>query len=198
MKKLIVFALSFLMFVFIACSKGNKSKQEFPIYNDYWVEIGTKKPSDSEIKFVKYDSDEDLSYNNFILFKPEVKEVSSGYLDYYSYRDKLEIEYYDNEKLRYDKLSNKLFWRLDTIYTDIYKIKLLTKDTLALLLKEYDSLGVRIPDDYIRIFKRRNLYSSSEAKALLVKQKLNLDLELISQKKYDSVKNVLSKYILTQ
>jgi len=40
------------------------------------------------------------------------------------------------------------------------------------------------------------MYSSTEARATLINKKTDLDLELITQEEYDSIKNKLSRYII--
>jgi len=39
------------------------------------------------------------------------------------------------------------------------------------------------------------MYSSTEARAILINKKTDLDLEVITKKQYDSIKNKLSRYI---
>ena len=80
----------------------------------------------------------------------------------------------------------------------MYSVDFASKDTLVLeSLGGVDSLGIIIGKDMkiTEYFFRKPMYSSTEARATLINKKTDLDLELITQKQYDSIKNKLSRYI---
>ena len=113
--------------------------------------------------------------------------------DYYDSMDKLEKVYFkDVEK----KLFAVPFYSSKVDSTLIYKLNWKSKDSIIGNLIEKNSSGVKLPFTNEKILLLRiPKYSSSEARDILVKKKTDLDLELITQKQYDSIKNKLSKYI---
>ena len=79
------------------------------------------------------------------------------------------------------------------IYT--YKLNWRTKDSIIGNLVEKDSLGAVAFESQKILLLRKPKFDSKKARQILVKKKEDLDLQLISQKEYDIIKNKLSRYI---
>ena len=81
---------------------------------------------------------------------------------------------------------------------DYYKLQWKSKDSInGNLIRqningEIFSVGF---EDHEILLLRFPKYTSEEARAILINKKTDLDLELITQKQYDSIKNKLSRYI---
>ena len=80
-----------------------------------------------------------------------------------------------------------------------YKLEWKTKDSVFGTLfsfKKNDIEQMKKGDEITNLLLiRKPKYKSHEARDILIKKKVDLDLELITQKQYDSIKNKLSKYI---
>ena len=81
--------------------------------------------------------------------------------------------------------TTKLKWKsYDSIYGTLISFKENGKERVTNPDGITDLILLRIPK-----------YSSSKARDILAKKKNDLDLQLITQKQYDSIKNKLSRYI---
>jgi len=80
-------------------------------------------------------------------------------------------------------------------FLQISSIKV-SRDTLVLETKNIfsgDTVFRTINEK--QFYLRKSMYSSTEARAILINKKTDLDLEVITKKQYDSIKNKLSRYI---
>ena len=80
-------------------------------------------------------------------------------------------------------------------FLQIFSIKV-SRDTLVLETKNIfsgDTVFRTINEK--QFYLRKSMYSSTEARAILINKKTDLDLEVITKKQYDSIKNKLSRYI---
>jgi len=90
---------------------------------------------------------------------------------------------FDEDKTVY---YSKLDWKnKDSIYGKLISVK---ENGIEKMEKEevgYD----------LFLLLRKPKYSNEDARVILTKKKNDLDLQLITQKQYDSIKNKLSRYI---
>ena len=90
---------------------------------------------------------------------------------------------FDEDKTVY---YSKLDWKNnDSIYGKLISVKENGIETL-----EKELVGI----DFFLLL-RKPKYSNEDARDILTKKKNDLDLQLITQEQYDSIKNKLSRYI---
>ena len=196
MKKLI---LLLLFISLVSCDSTETKESIYSFGEDTWIiDWEFSNIPDGEINYKSGD------YNFFEIQKNE--QVVMGQInlvvdiivtkDYFYSLGKSETLYFkDSEKTLlavpyWQQLNEKNF------PINIYKINWKSKDSIIGNLIEKDSSGVKLPFTNKKILLLRiPKYSSSEARDILTKKKNDLDLELITQKQYDSIKNKLSRYI---
>ena len=196
MKKLI---LLLLFISLVSCDSTETKESIYSFGEDTWIiDWEFSNIPDGEINYKSGD------YNFFEIQKNE--QVVMGQInlvvdiivtkDYFYSLGKSETLYFkDSEKTLlavpyWQQLNEKNF------PINIYKINWKSKDSIIGNLIEKDSSGVKLPFTNKKILLLRiPKYSSSEARDILIKKKNDLDLELITQKQYDSIKNKLSRYI---
>ena len=196
MKKLL---LILLFISLVSCDSTETKESIYSFGEDTWIiDWEFSNIPDGEINYKSGD------YNFFEIQKNE--QVVMGQInlvvdiivtkDYFYSLGKSETLYFkDSEKTLlavpyWQQLNEKNF------PINIYKINWKSKDSIIGNLIEKDSSGVKLPFTNKKILLQRiPKYSSSEARDILTKKKNDLDLELITQKQYDSIKNKLSRYI---
>ena len=196
MKKLI---LLLLFIPLVSCDSTETKESIYSFGEDTWIiDWEFSNIPDGEINYKSGD------YNFFEIQKNE--QVVMGQInlvvdiivtkDYFYSLGKSETLYFkDSEKTLlavpyWQQLNEKNF------PINIYKINWKSKDSIIGNLIEKDSSGVKLPFTNEKILLLRiPKYSSSEASDILIKKKNDLDLELITQEQYDSIKNKLSRYI---
>jgi hypothetical protein len=204
MKKLI---LLLLFIPLVSCDSTENNKLVYPL-DDLWVVFKT-----IEGDSVKYFNEKallndkkDLDWVTFLSI--DNMSIKLGYFDYNqklkTFERKPLDDLLDDANLKItgytfkdNKRDSMIYLRsVDGIkYSSVSNIKFLSKDTLIRRTHKIDSSGTVIKVDIADYFFRLPLYSSSEARDILTKKKNDLDLQLITQKQYDSIKNKLSRYI---
>ena len=204
MKKLFLLLLFIPLVSCDSTENNNTNKFEYPL-DDVWV-FYKQTDNDSIIYYKKEafsNKEKDLDYLNYILFNN--MEIEQGYFKYNSNKKKSDRKSYsdfgeqvtfsvrfknnDRDSLVYNNTANGVK------YSSTPTIKFVSRDTLVIETKSADSLGTIIKINNKEFYLRKPMYSSTEARAILINKKTDLDLELITQEEYDSIKNKLSRYI---
>ena len=204
MKKLILLLLLIPLVSCDSTENNNTNKFEYPL-DDVWVFY--KQTENDSIVYYKKEAlsneEKDLDYLNYTLFNN--MEIEQGYFDYNSKRKKSDRKPFSDlgEQVTFSvRFKNNI--RDSLVYHNTFdgvkfsstpSIKFVSRDTLVIETKEVDSLGTIIKLNIKEFYLRKSMYSSTEARAILINKKTDLDLELITQEEYDSIKNKLSRYI---
>jgi hypothetical protein len=194
MKKLI---LLLLFIPLVSCESTETKENIYSFGEDTWLKIDAT--SKNEYENIDITRESDLDGRDFIEFK-DGKILSGLYFYSYDkelYKDYNKEDYYHFEDEKMTVLANqfdegkkvyysKLNWKNnDSIYGKIISVK---ENGIETLDKEL--VGI----DFFLLL-RKPKYSNEDARDILIKKKNDLDLELITQKQYDSIKNKLSRYI---
>lgn len=206
MKKLILILL-FIPLVFSCSSVSKKEPNPFSP-GDKWVEFGVS-VSDSNYYEWKVDWD-NLSFERYIEFTNNSKILRGTFRDNDDVFTYKRVNPYARvndgsleDKFKDDLVSDKLSENRDTIIIEFYsenagrqiretlKPIFYSNDTLALEYYEPNNDGYKNKVFY-KLYPK---YQPDEARAILMSTKSDLDLEIITQKQYDSVKEIMSRYI---
>jgi len=205
MKKLLLLLLFIPLVSCDSTETSNSNKFKYPL-DDVWI-FYKQYFNDSIVYFEKKflsNKEKDLGWATYVLLND--MKIENGYFKYSSQKKISErISTSDDSFFISAKFKNSLrdsiiFQRGrdgKPIWTRVYSIDFISKDTLVLESQGVDSLGTIIKKDVkvTEYFFRKPMYSSTEARATLINKKTDLDLELITQEEYDSIKNKLSRYI---
>lgn len=204
MKKLILLLLFIPIVSCDSTEANNTNKFEYPL-DDIWV-LYKETDNDSIVYYIKEalsNEEKDLNYLNYIGFNN--MEIEQGYYEYNYKKKKSDRKLYSDleEQVTFSvrfKNNNRdsLIYNNTTNgvnYSSTPAIKFVSRDTLVIETKSADSLGTIIKFNLKEFYFRKPMYSSTEARAILINKKTDLDLELITQEEYDSIKNKLSRYI---
>ena len=205
MKKLILLLLFIPLVSCDSTETSNTNKFKYPL-DDVWV-FYKQDFNDSVVYFKKKllsNKEKDLSWASYVLLSN--MKIENGYFKYSSQKkiseriltsdDTFFISATFKNNLR-DSIIFKRGREGKPIWTRVYSVDFASKDTLVLESQNVDSLGTIIKKDMkiTEYYFRKPIYSSTEARAILINKKTDLDLELITQQQYDSIKNKLSRYI---
>ena len=201
------FLILLLCLPFVTCDSSEDNKLVYPL-DDLWVVFKTIEGDSVEYFNEKalLNDEKDLDWITFLSINN--MNIELGYFNYNQKLKTLERKPLDdflddaNSKIidytfKDNKRDSMVYIRsVDGIkYSSVSNIKFLSKDTLIRRTHKIDSSGTVIKVDIADYFFRLPLYSSHEAREILIKKKSDLDLQLITQKQYDSIKNKLSRYI---
>jgi hypothetical protein len=195
MKKLI---LLLLFIPLVSCDSIETKENVYSFGEDTWLKIDAL--ARNEYKEIDITRESDLDRIDFIEFKGG--ELHNGFYDYSIWHKELDKEYNNKEDYYFEDekmtvLANqfeegktvyysKLDWKNnDSIYGKLISVKENGIETL-----EKENVGI----DFFLLL-RKPKYSNEDARGILTKKKNDLDLQLITQKQYDSIKNKLSRYI---
>jgi hypothetical protein len=193
MKKLI---LLLLFIPLVSCDSTETKESIYSFGEDTWIinygdDIDITRDSDLDrIEFIELKDGKLLSGLYFYSYNKEL------YKELYKVYNKEEDPYYfEDEKMTilansFDEgktvYYSKLDWKNnDSIYVKISSLK---ENGVEILKKE--EVG-----EELFLLLRKPKYSNEDARDILTKKKNDLDLQLITQKQYDSIKNKLSRYI---
>jgi hypothetical protein len=189
MKKLI---LILLFIPLVSCDSTESKESIYSFGEDTWIinygdDIDVTKDSDLDgIEFIELKNGKLLSGLYFYSYNKELDKEYNNKEDYYYFEDEkmtvLANQFKDGKTVYYSKLDWK---NNDSIYVKISSLK---ENGVETLKKE--EVG-----EELFLLLRKPKYSNEDARVILTKKKNDLDLELITQKQYDSIKNKLSRYI---
>jgi len=194
-KKLI---LLLLFIPLVSCDSSETKENTYSFGEDTWI-IEWFYSEEKSLEDKYFDDDG----NTF--FEVQKNDSISDGSAYYISNVIISKEYYDYDGLNdfrmYFKDSEKTLLSIPLgetgnkypIYT--YKLNWRTKDSIIGNLVEKDSLGAVAFESQKILLLRKPKFDSKKARQILVKKKEDLDLQLISQKEYDIIKNKLSRYI---
>jgi len=206
--KNLLLLLLFIPLVSCDSEANNTNKLEYPL-DDIWVFY--KQTENDSIRYYRKEAlsneEKDLDYLTYILFNN--MEIEQGYFKYNSNKKKSDRKPFSDlgEQVTFsvrfkNNIRDSLVYNntIDGViagvkYSSTPSIKFVSRDTLVIETKKVDSLGTIIKVNNKEFYLRKPMYSSPEARAILINKKTDLDLELITQKQYDSIKNKLSRYI---
>ena len=188
MKKPILILL-FIPLVF-SCSSESK-KEPNPFYpGDKWVEFGFAL---SDSLFYDYKVDwNDLESEIYYEFTEDNKIIFDEFEPDYTYKYVDDIDY---------EVSVKFSDNMDTIIQEYYLDGKKISDAIKPIFYSNDTLAFEYYEPNDEGFKNKKFlklypkYQPNEARAILMSTKSDLDLEIITQKQYDSVKEIMSRYI---
>ena len=195
MKKLL---LLLLFIPIVSCDSTETKESIYSFGEDTWLKIDAL--AKNEYVNINITRDSDLDGRDFIEFKDG--ELHNGFYDYSFWNKELDKEYNNKEDYYFEDekmtvLANqfkegktvyysKLDWKNnDSIYGKLISVKENGIETL-----EKELVGI----DFFLLL-RKPKYSNEDARDILTKKKNDLDLQLITQEQYDSIKNKLSRYI---
>ena len=193
MKKLL---LLLLFIPLVSCDSTETKENVYSFGEDTWIinygdDIDITRDSDLDgIQFIELKDGKLLSGLYFYSYNKEFyKELHKDYNkeeDHYYFEDEkmtiLANQFDEGKTVYYSKLDWK---NNDSIYGKIISVK---ENGIETLDKEL--VGI----DFFLLL-RKPKYSNEDARDILTKKKNDLDLQLITQKQYDSIKNKLSRYI---
>lgn len=188
----------------VSCNDNETKENVHSFGEDTWIEILAEE--ESKFKKIDVNKDSDLDYQHFI--EMENKGFKEGTLTYNerknilekNYWEKSETEGYFFEDEKMDVLISRYNeWEDNPKEEFFYKLEWKTKDSVFGTLfsfKKSDIEQMKKGEEIKNLLLiRKPKYKSHEARDILIKKKVDLDLELITQKQYDSIKNKLSRYI---
>ena len=190
MKKLILLLL-FIPIVF-SCDKEAK-ESVYSFGEDTWL---INYDIDNKIDIT---NDSELDYVSYLEFKQG--KLHSGFYSYFSYNKELSKEYENTEDYYFEDEKRTILCSKYDEGNDIYyhKLKWKNKDSIYVTLFSIKEKGIekmnKNEEAESFLLLRKPKYSSIEARRILTRKKNDLDLQLIKQKQYDSIKNKLSRYI---
>jgi len=192
MKKLI---LLLLFIPLVSCDSTETKESIYSFGEDTWI-INPNK-GENEYKKIDITKDSDLDFISFIELKDG--KLLDGYYVYFrelSKRYKNQANYYfEDEKMtilaqQFDEDKTVYYSKLDWKNKDSIYGKLISVKENGIEKMEKEEVGYDL-----FLLLRKPKYSNEDARVILTKKKNDLDLQLITQKQYDSIKNKLSKYI---
>ena len=196
MKKLI---LLLLLIPLVSCESNETKENVYSFGEDTWLRIF----SDENGEFQKFDFTNNKDLQSIPFFEINNSIVKEGSYHYSSWKKELKKNYFYKSTYFFadDKntiLVNKYLFDNDSMQSTT-KLKWKSYDSIygtLISFKENGKERVTNPDGITDlILLRIPKYSSSKARDILAKKKNDLDLQLITQKQYDSIKNKLSRYI---
>tara|TARA_A100001015_G_C15034372_1_gene735196 strand:+ start:2480 stop:3028 length:549 start_codon:yes stop_codon:yes gene_type:complete len=175
--------LTSILFISLMLSCSSESKKEPNPFSpgDKWIEFG-QTTSDSEFYDYKVDWN-DPTDEIYYEFTEDNKIIS----DFFGpEKDPSSVKFSDNK----DTITDEYYIEGKKVI-DIFKPIFYSKDTLVLEYYESNDKGYK----YKKFLKLYPKYQPDEARAILMSTKSDLDLEIITQKQYDSVKKIMTRYI---
>ena len=181
-----------IILIIISCSSENQTKVESFNYDGTWALVGQREGIEEintdNFEYI-YDENEEIDIP-FINIKD--KKIFWGWIegyDFYLSNLSMDVESDILGKFNTSKDTITLSMEGDTEYQ---LPNVISNDTLITkVLPQEGREDTNFYYMYIRVPK----YSPESARDLLIQSKEDLDLQLISQKQYDSIKKSLSKYI---
>ena len=188
--------LLLLLFIpLVSCDSTETKENVYSFGEDTW--LINRNEGENEYKEIDITKDSDLDFVSFIELKKG--KLFDGYYVYFrelskKYSDK-DNYYFEDEKMT---VLARQFEEGKTVYNAMLDWK--NKDSIYGKLISVKENGVEtlkkeeVGQDLFLLL-RKPKHSSFEARDILTKKKNDLDLQLITQKQYDSIKNKLSRYI---
>ncbi|MBI20352.1 MAG: hypothetical protein CMB73_07255 [Euryarchaeota archaeon] len=200
MKRLLFLVISLII---VSCSVENKEQNIYDdLIGDYWVFLDNEEDIFRESRWDKskyFFSKSFIQYDTYNQWK-------TGYLSWSEREGVLDVKY-DNEFRWNDSINLSKMEVYKTFIEDSYslnytnEIKLINYNTYKVSLKSIDSSGIElevrdsIKQFYHSTYIRIPHFFPKDPKEFLIEKKLDLELELINQQQYDSIKNRVQKYM---
>jgi hypothetical protein len=192
MKKIL---LILLFIPLVSCDSTETKENVYSFGEDTWL-INPNK-GENEYKKIDITKDSDLDFISFIELKDG--KLLDGYYVYFRELSKRyenqDNYYFEDEKMtilaqQFDEGKTVYYSKLDWKNKDSIYGKLISVKENGIEKMEKEEVGYDL-----FLLLRKPKYSNEDARDILTKKKNDLDLQLITQKQYDSIKNKLSKYI---
>ena len=192
MKKLL---LLLLFIPLVSCDSTETKESIYSFGEDTW--LINPKNGENEYKKIDITKDSDLDFIKFIELKDG--KLLDGYYVYFRELSKRyenqDIYYFEDEKMtvltsQFDEGKTVYYSKLDWKNKDSIYGKLISVKENGIEKIEKEEVGYDV-----FLLLRKPKYSNEDARVILTKKKNDLDLQLITQKQYDSIKNKLSRYI---
>ena len=192
MKKLLLL----LLFIPLVSCDSTETKESIYLFGeDTW--LINPKNGENEYKKIDITKDSDLDFIKFIELKDG--KLLDGYYVYFRELSKRyenqDIYYFEDKKMtvltsQFDEGKTVYYSKLDWKNKDSIYGKLISVKENGIEKIEKEEVGYDV-----FLLLRKPKYSNEDARVILTKKKNDLDLQLITQKQYDSIKNKLSRYI---
>ena len=202
MKKLLFLFTTLLL---ISCSSNYSEKKDEiqvdEIFGDYWVSKD----------LIIYNKEGGIDFMESGLFQIiDADNVSWGEIDYDSRSNNSDskiFELYGVGEDEWDFTNMELKWEYKESVNITEKIKIKDFNNIEFVITSIDSLETKLKSSsYSTVGNKISLGEKSEfvriphffpkdPKEFLIEKKLDLELELINQQQYDSIKNRVQKYM---
>ena len=202
MKKLLFLFTTLLL---ISCSSNSSEKKDEiqvdEIFGDYWLSKGS----------ILYNKEGKINYIDGSLYKiKNANNVMGGEISYSSSSNTPKSKMftlYEIDEDEWDLTNMELKWEYKENVNITEKIKIRDFNNIEFIVTSIDSLETKLKSssysmfgDKISVgekseFIRMPHFFPKDPKEFLIEKKLDLELELINQQQYDSIKNRVQKYM---
>ena len=202
MKKLLFLFTTLLL---ISCSSNSSEKKDEiqvdEIFGDYWLSKGS----------ILYDKEGKIKFIDGSLYKiKNANKVFGGEISYSQSSNTPKSKMftlYEMDEDEWDITNMELKWEYKENVNITEKIKIKDFNNIEFVVTSIDSLETKLKSssystfgDKISVgekseFIRIPHFFPKEPKEILIEKKLDLELELINQQQYDSIKNRVQKYM---